>query len=155
MILINDVLKYSHDLFQEGEDAEAYQLPNSDDLKDYAKILCEDINDILQHGDTRVWATIYEVAHYSPLNLVAIHFSDPSQQGLIKRNSSQSKISNLLKEIDQYTYEKFSESLYFRKIVKYYNEDTIFIIKPNEKRFWSRSTAMMDAEEIIIEVSRY
>jgi len=152
--LIEDTLRYSLDLFQEGEMSGAYHIPTVDELEDYAGIICEDINDILQYSETTVWATIYEVGHYSPLNMVALRFSNREKPGFIENVSSQAAIGKLLKEIDEYTYEKFSESVYFRKVVKYYNDDTIFLIKPNEKRFWSRSTAMNDADDIIIEVSR-
>jgi hypothetical protein len=87
--------------------------------------------------------------------MLALRFSHREKPGFIEKVSSQLEISNLLKEIDNYTYEKFSQSVYFRKVVKYYNDDTIFLIKPNEKRFWSRSMAMNDADDIIIDVSGY
>jgi type I restriction-modification system DNA methylase subunit len=152
--LIEDTLKYSLGLLQEGEESEAYHHPTSKELENYAKILCEDINDILQHGETAVWATIYEVEPHCPLNMVAVQFSNRAKAGHVEKISSQSLISDLLKEVDQYTYGKFSMSVYFRKVVKYYHDDTIFIIKPNEKRFWSRSLAMNDADDIVIEVSK-
>jgi type I restriction-modification system DNA methylase subunit len=152
--LVEDTLRYSLELFQEGETSEAYNRPTIDELEEYVRIICEDINDILQYGETTVWATIYDVKHYSPLNMAAVRFSDREKPGFIEKISSQPEISNLLKEVDHYTYERFSESVYFRKVVKYYNGDTIFLIKPNEKRFWSRSMAMNDADDIIVEVSR-
>jgi hypothetical protein len=153
--LIEDTLRYSLELFQEGEESEAYHRPTSDELENYASIICEDINDIIRHSETTVWATIYQVEHYSPLNLVAIRFSQREQPGYIEKVSSKPEISNLLKEIDGYTYEKFSESVYFRKVVKYYNDDSIFLIKPNQKQFWSRAAAMNDADDIIVEVSSH
>ncbi|HLP62317.1 MAG TPA: N-6 DNA methylase, partial [Candidatus Deferrimicrobium sp.] len=152
--LIEDTLNYSLGLFQEGEKSGAYDHPTIDELEIYADLLCEDINDLLQDSETTVSTTIYEVRHDCPLNLVALRFSKREQPGIIVKNSSQSEITRRLKEIDQYTYEEFSESVYFRKIVKYYHDDTIFILKPNEKRFWSRSMAMSDADDIIIEVTK-
>jgi hypothetical protein len=152
--LIEDTLRYSLGLFQDGEESEAYHLPTTGELESYAKILCDDINDLLQYSETTVWATIYEVRHDSPLNMVALRFSNRQNPGVVEKVSSQQTITGILKEIDRYTYEKFSQSVYFRKVVKYYQDDTIFIIKPNEKRFWSRSMAMSDADEIVNEVSR-
>jgi 16S rRNA G966 N2-methylase RsmD len=152
--LIEDTINYSLGLFQEGEESKAYDRPTVDELENYAKILCEDMNDILSHSDTSVYATIYDVRHDSPLDMVALRFSNREKPGVVEKVSSREEFTNLLKEIDRYTYEQFSESVYFRKIVKYYNDDTIFIIKPNEKRFWSRSMAMSDADDIIIEVTK-
>ncbi|MCX6582524.1 MAG: N-6 DNA methylase [Candidatus Aminicenantes bacterium] len=152
--LIEDTLNYSLGLFQDGEKSTAFHRPTIGELESYATILCEDINDLLQDSKTSVCATIYEVRHDSPLNLTALRFSKREKPGVIEKNSSQTEITMLLKEIDHYTYEKFSESVYFRKIVKYYHDDTIYIIKPNEKRFWSRSMAMSDADDIVIEVTK-
>jgi hypothetical protein len=152
--LIEDTLSYSLGLFQEGEKSEAYHRPTTDELENYAKILCEDINDLLQRSETTVYATIFESEHYSPLNMVAIRFTTRTKPHALEKNSSREEITKRLKEINNYVYEKFSESVYFRKIVKYYNDDTVFIIKPNEKRFWSRSMAMSDADDIIIETTQ-
>jgi len=152
--LIEDTLRYGLGLFQDGEESEAYHLPTTGELESYAKILCDDINDLLQYSATTVWATIYEVRHDSPLNMVALRFSNRQNPGEVEKVSSQKTITGILKEIDRYTYEKFSQSVYFRKVVKYYQDDTIFIIKPNEKRFWSRSMAMSDADDMLSEVSR-
>lgn len=152
--LIEDTLNYSLGLFQEGEKSSAYHHPTIGELESYATILCEDINDLLQESETTVCATIYEARHDSPLNLAALRFSKREKPAIIEKNSSQTEITMLLKEIDHYTYEKFSESVYFRKIVKYYQDDTIYIIKPNEKRFWTKSMAMSDADDIIIEITK-
>ena len=151
--LIEDVLEFSLDLFQEGEKSAAYFPAPIDDLENYAKILCEDLNDILEHSDSNVWASIYETEHYHPLTMVAVRFSMDKEAGAIEKISVQAKIGSLLNRINDYTYEKFSESIYFRKVVKYYDGDTIFVVKPNERRFWSRAAAMSDAGDIIAEVS--
>lgn len=153
--LIEDTIKFSLDLFQEGEKSEALHRPTMNELENYAGILCEDINDLLRHSETTVSTTIYQVSHFSPLNMIAIRFSNRGEPGGIVKNSSQTEISNLLKQIDRYTYEQFSQSVYYRKVVKYYDNDTIYLIKPNEKRSWSRSQAMNDADDILVEISSH
>ncbi len=149
--LIEDSLAYGLGLFQDGEKSEAYHLPNTSELECYAQTLCDDINGFLEDSETIVSAAIYEMRHDSPLNMVALRFSNTGILGGIERISSDEEIRERLKEIDSYTYSRFSQSIYFRKIIKYYNDDTIFIIKPNEKRFWSRAMAMNDADDIFIE----
>ncbi|MCP5106371.1 MAG: hypothetical protein GY950_23500 [bacterium] len=150
--LVEDVLKYGVGLFQDREESGACQPPGSEEIENYAKILCEDINDIIQYNDMNVWITIYEIKINSPLNMTALHFSNRKEPNFVERVSSAETIDDLLRKIDKYTYEKFSESVYLRKNVKYYDDDTILLIKPNEKRFWSRSAAMNDAREIMVEV---
>lgn len=153
-ILITDTLDYAVDLFQEGEKSVAYKRTTSTDIEKYAKQLCTDLNDVLKYsgGTTNVSAIVYETAVNSPLALVSITFSKKQRNVLVEKVDYSSKLSVILKQIDDYSYEKHSESIYFRKTIKYFDEDTIFILKPNEKRFWSRSSAMNDADETVFEV---
>lgn len=153
-ILIKDSLEYVIDLFQEGENSSAYKRVAISDIEKYAKQLCTELNDVLQYAsdNTIVSAKVYETAFNSPLTLVSITFSKKLKNTLVEKVSNSNKLTNLLKQIDDYSFEKHSESIYFRKVIKYFDNDTIYLIKPNEKRFWSRSTAMNDADEIMFDV---
>lgn len=153
-ILVKDSLEYAIDLFQEGENSSAYKRAAISDIEKYAKQLCTELNDVLQYGanTTTVSASIYETALNSPLTLIAVNFSQKQNSTLVEKISYSNKISVLLKKIDDYSFEKHSESIYFRKIIKYFDNDSIYLIKPNEKRFWSRSAAMNDADEIMFDV---
>lgn len=102
--------------------------------------------------NTIVSAKVYETALNSPLNIVSITFSKKLKSTLVEKVSNSNKLTDLLKIIDDYSFEKHSESVYFRKVIKYFDNDTIHLIKPNEKRFWSHSTAMNDADEIVFDV---
>ena len=153
--LIEDTLNYSLDLFQEGENSIAYRPvnKNNDELKDYLKIICEDINEHLEFSDTTVWASIQEIPVTNPMKLVAVHITDEHKAGHIKTYKHSKNINKLIRSIDKYSYEKHSASVYFRKVVRYYEDDIIYIIKPNEKRFWSRSQAMQDSSSILLEIA--
>jgi type I restriction-modification system DNA methylase subunit len=150
--LIEDVLNYSLDLFQEGEDSLACKPAAQDEVAQYTKMLCSELNDLLRFSGGSTWANMYQAARQSPLRLLAVHFSDEHAAGYITETPYNQQTDNILREVDNYTYQKYSESLYFRKIVKYYSGNTVYLIKPNEKRFWSCSMAMNDADDIIVEV---
>ncbi len=152
--LIEDVFNYSIDLFQEGENSRALLPVNRDgnELKDYLNIICEDINEHYEFSDTRVWASTWEMPSNIQMQLVAIHFTNEHKAGYIHIFKSSEEINKLIQIIDKYSYEKYSASVYFRKVVKYYKGDIIYIIKPNQKRFWSRSQAMQDSSSILLEI---
>ncbi|NOX46689.1 MAG: hypothetical protein GXO89_06900, partial [Chlorobi bacterium] len=57
-----------------------------------------------------------------------------------------------LTKINSYTLQEYSQNIYVRKQVRYYEGDTIFIIKPNQKRFWTRSQGIEDAASVINEL---
>lgn len=153
--LIEDVLTYSLDLFQEGENSKAYYPVNqyNDELNDYLTILGEDINEHFEFSGTTVWTSIQAMPATNPMRLVAIHFTKENKPGKIKTFSNSIRINKLIRKIDEYSYEKYSASVYSRKIVKYYDGDVIYIIKPNQKRFWSRSQAMQDSSSILLEMA--
>jgi hypothetical protein len=39
-----------------------------------------------------------------------------------------------------------------QKNITYYDDDLIYIIKPNQKRFWTQSQAIEDAQNITLEI---
>lgn len=153
--LVEDVLNYSLDLFQEGENSPAYFPVNkyNTELKSYLQILCEDINEHFEFSGTTVWASIQEMPTTNPMRLVAIHFTNEYKKGHIETFQNSPEVNKLISKIDKYSYEKHSASVYFCKVVKYYEGDIIYIIKPNQKRFWSCSQAMQDSQAILLEMA--
>lgn len=153
--LIEDVLNYSLDLFQEGENSVAIKPVDkyNSELHNYLEILCEDINEHLQFSNESVWASIREMPVSNPMRLVAIHFTKERSRGDIHTFPHSSELNSIIRSIDKYSYEKHSASVYFRKVVRYYEGDIVYIIKPNQKRFWSRSQAMQDSKTILLEIA--
>jgi len=153
--LIEDVLNYSLDLFQEGENSVAIKPVDkyNSELHNYLEILCEDINEHLQFSNESVWASIWEMPVSNPMRLVAIHFTKERSKGDIYTFPHSSDLNSIIRSIDKYSYEKHSASVYFRKVVRYYEGDIVYIIKPNQKRFWSRSQAMQDSKTILLEIA--
>ena len=153
--LIEDVLNYSLDLFQEGENSIAIKPVDqyNTELHNYLEILCEDINEHLQFNNDSVWASIWEMPVSNPMRLVAIHFTKERSKGDIYTFPHSSDLNSIIRSIDKYSYEKHSASVYFRKVVRYYEGDIVYIIKPNQKRFWSRSQAMQDSKTILLEIA--
>ncbi|NQU85081.1 MAG: hypothetical protein HQ541_04910, partial [Mariniphaga sp.] len=154
--LIEDIWNYSLELFQEGAKSRAL-MPvnnNNDELVDYLKLLASILNEHLKHTEIRTWGSIWKMPSTIPLRLVSIHFTNQYKPGHIHSLPNNKELNTIINKIDKYTYEKYSESIYFRKVVKYYNNDDIHIVKPNQKRFCSRSLAIQDADSILVEISK-
>ncbi len=150
-ILVNDFVDYTLDSFLEPN-SRAYFPVNRQDLTPYASLVSNTINNFLKFGSSlSAWATVFELSPKTPLSMVAIHLNETQEASYIAETNA--SINEVLKEIEAYTYQKYAESIYYRKFIRYYKNDTIYIIKPNEKRFWSRSLALNDADEIILEIT--
>jgi hypothetical protein len=149
--LIEDFLQYGLDLFVSGERSLALKKATNSEIERYTQFLSRSINELLEFGgQMHCWARIYNLSN-SPLQMVAVVFNTAHKAGYIEKMGAAPHLNDLLIEIERHTYEKHSESIYFRKIIKYYKGDTLYLLKPNEKRFWSRSAALNDADEIVLE----
>ncbi|MDR8389887.1 SAM-dependent methyltransferase [Aliifodinibius sp. S!AR15-10] len=154
--LVEDMVEYSLDLFLNGETSRALKPNNKSDTQDYLKVVCNNINELLSNNQEEIRATgkIFNLPKSFPLSLVSVVFDKNSNDktNRIKGAEYKQETSEILKEIEEYTYEKFSESIFFRKIVKYESGNAVYLIKPNEKRFWSKSQALNDADKIIFDI---
>jgi len=146
---------YNLDAFLNPNNSDAFNHCNVDDTKAYAKRLCKTINEYLDYDEElHMWASVYELNHRIPLNIVTLYFNQNRKADAVIK-SPKKQIRQILKDMEQHTYEEYAESIYFRKFLRYHNgKDTTYIIKPNEKRFWSRSMGINDANEIIAEILR-
>ncbi|MHB8905104.1 MAG: HsdM family class I SAM-dependent methyltransferase [Melioribacteraceae bacterium] len=152
--LIEDTLNYSIALHNRyiASKAESFVSP-SKEMKTYAKTLIKTINSILKKNNKGVWVEILDSNNSKvPLQIIAMHFDHEKEFGSIEVISN-SNISKLLSEINKDTYEKHSESIYYRKVTKYYKGKTIYLAKPNQKRFWSISQALNDADNILLDLT--
>lgn len=136
-------------MFKNGRSSIGFKRTLLSENKLYAQILCNDINSFLHSSKTKVYAKIYDVQSNDPLNLVILHFGKEIKEIEIKNIS---ELRKQLQEIDQYTIQKKEHSIYVQKYIKYYDKDTVYLIKPNQKRFWTRTQAMEDASSLIADI---
>ena len=87
---------------------------------------------------------------HDPLNLVTLHFCKKEKPIEIKQTN---ELSSLLKELDKYSIQEKGKNIYVQKQFRYYDRDKIYLIKPNQKRFWTRSQAIDDALSLIVEIA--
>ncbi len=145
-IILNDTIKYSLDLFEKQEKSNAVKTVVQ--IESYVNMLSDELNDWLEDVDLKVSSTIFDINKNSPLYIFKISFGTKSSSV----NYSNENLNNLLKNIDESLWAKEGEGLYFRKKLNYYDGDDVFIIKPNQRRFWSQTSAMEDARELLIEI---
>jgi hypothetical protein len=150
-ILIEDCLKFQLDLFDHGHNSIALHRTLQPENLAYANMLCSELNTFLASSKTRVNACIYDVGLNDPLNMIVLHFGN--QEKPVEEKSIDT-LRESLKNIDRYMLQKKSDSIYVQKQVKYfdYENDSVFLIKPNQKRFWTRSQAIDDATSLIAEI---
>jgi len=145
---VNDCLEFSLDLFENKEKSKAlYPLIQKQAIQ-YGKIISAELNRFLEDQGLFVNATIYEINRFTPLMMVKLSFAKEQNEIF----TSKEFVDNELRRIDKHLWEAKSSNIYFRKKLNYKTGDDIYIIRPNQRRFWSQSMALEDASELILEI---
>jgi hypothetical protein len=148
-IIIEDRLTIAFSQLIAGHKSMAFHHTDTCENKAYAKMLCNELNTFLSHTKIRVNASIYDVKLRDPLNMVVLHFGVKEHE--IECNNIE-YLRDKLKNIDRYMLQQKTESIYVQKQVRYFDSDVVYLIKPNQKRFWTRSQAIDDATSLITEI---
>lgn len=154
-IFIYDTIKYSLDLFTRGHNSIAIKPldNNHPESIDYAKKICYELNETLENSTLKVIPTIYKTSYYSPLCLVVIQFIDKNYQEINETNIIiDSEFNQILSKLNRYSISEYSKGIYVQKNLIYYDDDKIYITKPNQKRFWNLSNAIEDSQNITLEI---
>jgi type I restriction-modification system DNA methylase subunit len=146
--LINDSINYNVDLFHKQEKSIALYPAIQEQITEYAQTICSEFNDFLDREDLFVNATVFKLSPFSPLMMIKLTHEN------IKREIELSDeiIEKELKKIDEHLWKKKVQNIYFRKKMNYSSGDNFYVIRPNQRRFWSKSMALEDASELILEM---
>lgn len=117
-------------------------------VQKYAKIISQEISDFLDGQELYGNLTVYNISRFTPLMFIKLTFDKKRKEV----TTSKEFVDTELKKLDQHLWEKKSSSIYFRKKLNYKTGDDIYIIRPNQRRFWSQSMALEDASELILEI---
>jgi hypothetical protein len=145
-IVIQDTLNYSLDLFEKQEKSKAVLPVNEIDI--YSKRIAKEINDWLDDDDLKISAIHYKIDRNCPLYLVKLSFGNQQKEIEISKENIYSE----LKTLDKKLWSKDVQSIYFRKKLNYFDGNNIYIIKPNQRRFWSQTAAMEDSKSLLVEI---
>jgi hypothetical protein len=115
---------------------------------EYGKIISSELNEFLDGQEVFANATVYKINPFNPLMVIKISHESAKKDVHL----SGELIDVELKKIDKNLWDKKSQNIYFRKKLNYKVDNDIYIIRPNQRRFWSKSMALEDASELILEL---
>ena len=151
--LIENVLNYSNVLKDNYKKCGAESSVSvGKDIKQYTQTYLDVINKHFKDSPIRLTSEIYPNSTQKD-ELVCVKFI--FEKNRLTKNEieeSQKEISNVLHEINENTFKEHSSSIYYRRIIKYDLRNAFYLIKPNEKRFWSKAAALNDADSLIVEI---
>ncbi|PQJ80248.1 HsdM family class I SAM-dependent methyltransferase [Polaribacter porphyrae] len=147
-IVINDTINYSLDLFENQKKSDAVKPVL--EVNHFTNRITNYLNNWLDDVNLKVSATHYKIDRNCPLYLVKISFGNKQKRTI----TSTDDVSKILKSLDKKLWEEEAQNLYFRKNLNYYDVDDVYIIKPNQRRFWSETAAMIESKTLLIEIMK-
>lgn len=134
-ILVNDLFDYLIEFRSKGENS--YILTTDaeiQDIFDYGKIFCDVLRPIYPSIDQH---TVFRTESYI---CCPFYFGDKPEIDFSDSESADQHIEQLVKK-------KLGISLRLTRIVRLYEKNVIYFIKPRRMRYWLKSIALRDADE--------
>lgn len=142
-IIKNDVLKFKLEELSKGEKAKINTSPASgNELKEFGKVFCDTLNAIYENEDKKFKGLV-------PISTIS-YICYPFAYG---NDNFVPEISTKIKEGDlSELIENQQESVYYRRILRLYQKDLVFLVKPNTLRYWLKSIALRDANDVMVDL---
>jgi hypothetical protein len=139
-IVVSDIVEFCRDLVRLGEKSRAMKNSAKPSLSEFVRIFTCQINAIYKKNslralDPQIWPGI--ICQPFVFGNGNVDWADA--------DSLQGKLDNLLQE-------QKGSSLHVTRIARIYDGRFIFMLKPDRLRFWLRSIALRDADEVLADL---
>jgi hypothetical protein len=164
-VLVEDLFKYTLPDFKGNNSylgKQATKRDNEADLTEYCKYFLQ----VIKAGfgmKKRACATIFQEPDGSrlPIRLVAIHLNSPTSEEIRVERIDSHILLERLKRLNELfiAQEDSSEGgIFYQRVARIYDSfssngvPTIYLIKPDKLRYWTRSSALRDADEVSADI---
>lgn len=145
-ILVNDTLKYGLEFLGKDTNVKVLKATTEKELNNFGLVFCEVLNSIFEAESKKyVQKDIYQTESF-----ICSIFEYGNENNI---DSKPLKTEfDLENHIDELVYNKIGTSYRINRVVKVYDGDLIYLIKPKELRYWLQSIALRDADETIVDL---
>lgn len=171
-VLVEDLFNYTLQDFKGGMNSPGRRPTRSLDGEQenresefVLKAYCEYFSRVLRAGfgeDRQVSATIFTEESYAflPVRMVGIHLEAPEEHFIRVEKIESAKLIERLNMLDKQFLKSNAQpaegGIFYQRVARVYDTvfisgrqvPTVFIVKPDQVRYWTRSMAMRDADEI-------
>jgi hypothetical protein len=144
-ILRDDVLNFQIEYLLKGDSSVANSVAKKDDLTKFGSTFCKAINSIYKQGEKEF--SLSDVYESTSLFVCCFKYSGHQDQQ-VKFHSSV-KTDSLLDSLIQ---TNTGQALRITRVLKIYENNKIYLIKPKQIRYWLKSIALRDVDETLDEI---
>jgi hypothetical protein len=156
--LVEDILEYGIGFFNWSKQknrrprgAKSVQGPQVPMLEAYAEIFTRTATSLLRVRNQTLNAIVYE--NGAPLTVVVFDLVRLEERQPIRVLKEPEAMRTKLHELDELLLSRKVPSMYMRRHVRIYDGNQLSLVRPNERRFWTRSQARTDADAFLAELS--
>jgi hypothetical protein len=137
---LNYYLKFK----SEGEKSAIMKIASRKQLNEYSKVFADTLNSVYEKKDKKY----RPLHHLETATFVCLSF----YYGTEKQHKEQEKVELKEESLQKIVFEKTSRNLNLVRILKIYDDNTIYFIKPKQIRYWLKSIAIRDADETFVDL---
>ena len=138
-IIVQDVLQYGLDLLKQGERAEvSVTHPSAEQLEAFGRVFCRNLNSIYR-SDGNAFRPL-EPIERAAFICYPFFYGNETEPRII--------LPDIENGLDTLLYEK-RESIKFKRVVHFYQNDIVYLIKPTMLKYWLKSVALRDATDVM------
>ena len=139
-IVVSDIVEYYRDLIRLGEDSRAMAEPGNSALSDFTQVYTTQLNAIYKKNPLRP----LKEQCWPGVICQPFVFGNGTVDW-IGADALKNKLGNLLRN-------RQGSTLEITRIARIYDENFIFLLKPDQHRYWLRSVALRDADETLADL---
>ncbi|MHA1410638.1 MAG: hypothetical protein ACTSQY_10100, partial [Candidatus Odinarchaeia archaeon] len=147
--LVQDTIRYTLDYFRNKGNSMSIERPDDKEVRTYMEILCDALNNQFLSLTQKFYGKIYPSS--GPLRLISLYLSTNNESQIIIEHKEE-EMNKILKKLDKELIEEKNGGVYIRRHLRRYSAKTVHIIKPNQKRYWKMSSALIDSDKIYADI---
>jgi len=156
--LVEDMVKYEIGFFDWSKrqrrtlnDSMSFPVhpPDIQMLVAYAETFVETVTALLRYQKQTLNATVYHDG--APLSVVGFEVASLADSKSVQVIDNSLFLRETLRKLDRLLLEQHTSALYMRRHVRIYDDTWLYLVRPSECRFWTRSRARTDADSFIVE----
>ncbi|MCY7276166.1 MAG: N-6 DNA methylase [Phormidesmis sp. CAN_BIN44] len=150
-VLVEDGVNLTINLRMKREASIALRKPSIDELKLYAFQFLGAIQPFLQTLRERVLVADVVEVNNAPLQVIKFSFVPAPGRKHIVQTTQVQELKAVLNRIAEQLPQQIADRIFTRRDLRIYSGQDIYIVKPAQKRYWSRSAGLNDADLILSE----
>jgi len=151
-VVVEDMLANTIDFQRKRDQSDCLRRPDSEHVAAYAQNFVAVVNEFLSvRNERKATAEVFDLPPDCPLQVVKFTMTPRSSRLPNIRVVARQELGPLLDRIAKDLPVEIAADVYTRRYVRFYGPGEVYLIKPAQIRFWTRSAGMNDADVVLAE----